>query len=451
MLENPDLARQSTGSAASVISVSALTRSVRDLLEHRYPLQWVSGEISNFILARSGHCYFTLKDDQAQVRCVMFRQRRQYLDWAPKDGMQVDVRALLTLYEARGDFQLTVETMRKAGAGALFEQFQRLRDKLADEGLFHESLKRSLPAYPRAIGVVTSSAAAAMRDILTTLARRNPGIPVVVCSVPVQGTGAGARVADALERLGASGQCDVVILARGGGSIEDLWVFNEEVVARAIRACAVPVVTGIGHETDFTIADFAADRRAPTPTGAAEVVSPERDALLSRLRSSSQRLSHCMHRFLGRRMQCLDGLAPRLQHPAQRLGLQLDRLRRTSLRLSDCMLQRLTNRGWRLGHLLHRSRACLPRPMQDHARITVFAGHLRMSAQARIAASSARLAHAEACLLHLNPDCVLARGYAMVRNGSGQLVTDAAQVAPGDVLDITLSRGRAKARVESSK
>jgi exodeoxyribonuclease VII large subunit len=403
------------------------------------------------MLARSGHAYFTLKDDQAQVRCVMFRQRRQYLDWAPRDGMQVEVRALLTLYEARGDFQLTVEAMRQAGAGALFEQFQRLRDKLAGEGLFEESLKRPLPAYPRTIGVVTSSGAAAMRDVLTTLERRHPGIAVLVCSVPVQGAGAGRRIADALARLGTSNRCDVIILARGGGSIEDLWAFNEEAVARAIRACAVPVVTGIGHETDFTIADFAADHRAPTPTGAAEVASPNREALLHRLEALSQRLSHCTRRSLEQRMQQLDGLAPRLQHPAQRLRLQLDRMTRASLRLSACMMQRLTDRGWRLGHLLHRTRACLPRPMQHHARITMLASHLHMAAQAKLAADKAGLAHAQAGLLHLDPDRVLARGYAMVRNEGGELVTDAARLSSGDVLDITLSRGAAKVRVEPSQ
>ena len=455
MLGNPDLARETTGSLSPVlspvISVSALARSVRDLLEHRYPLQWISGEISNFTLARSGHTYFTLKDEQAQVRCVMFRQRHQCLDWTPADGLQVEVRALLTLYEPRGDFQLTVEAMRRAGAGALFEQFQRLRDKLAGEGLFEESLKRSLPAFPRTIGVVTSSNAAALRDVLTTLARRNPGIPVLVCSVPVQGAGAAGRIAQALTRLGASGRCDVVILARGGGSIEDLWAFNEEVVARAIRACAVPVVTGIGHETDFTIADFAADQRAPTPTGAAEMASPDREALLHRVHSLGQRLSHCTRRGVERRMQLLDGLAPRLQHPAQLLRLQLERLQRARRRLSECMHGQLTDRGWRLGELLHRSRAHLPRPLEFQSRITMLSRNLQMAAQAQLAARTASLAHAQACLLHLNPDRVLARGYAVVRDEHGALVTDATRLSAGDVLDITLSRGGAKVRVEGTR
>src|SRR6266566_8698891 len=240
-------ARVSTPSPRELLTVSALIRSVRDLIEHRYPLLWVAGEISNFTTAKSGHAYFVLKDEHAQVRCVMFRQRQQNLAWTPRDGMQIEVQALVSFYEPRGDFQLSVETMRRAGLGALFESFLRLRDKLEKEGLFSAETKRTLPSLPRAVGVITSREAAALRDVLTTLARRNPSIEVVVFPVQVQGEGAAEKIASALKTAGRIGRCDVILLVRGGGSIEDLWAFNEEIVARAIRACPVPVVTGIGH------------------------------------------------------------------------------------------------------------------------------------------------------------------------------------------------------------
>lgn len=302
----PELARLSAPSRSEVLSVSALTRSVRDLLEHRYPLLWVAGEISNLTAARSGHLYFSLKDELAQVRCVMFRGRNQALDWSPQDGMKVEVQALLTLYEARGDFQLNVEAMRRAGVGALFEAFLRLREQLGKEGLFDPAAKRDLPRFPRAVGVVTSLHAAALHDVLTTLARRNPALSVIVYPVPVQGEGAAERIAAALRTAGARRDCDVLILCRGGGSIEDLWSFNDEKVARAIRACPLPVVTGIGHEIDFTIADFAADRRAATPTAAAELVSPARKELAASIAGLAERLRACLARRLEDRAQQLD-------------------------------------------------------------------------------------------------------------------------------------------------
>ena len=315
---------------APVISVSELNRSVRDLLERRFPLGWIAGEISNFKRYDSGHCYFTLKDAGAQVRCVMFRGRAQYLDWQPKEGMQVEVRALVTLYEPRGDFQLNVETMRRAGLGPLFEQFLRVKEKLEREGLFDVAAKRDIPAFPTTIGVVTSLAAAALRDILTTLKRRNPSIHVIVYPVPVQGNGAAEKIAAMLATASRRNECDVLLLARGGGSIEDLWQFNEEVVARAIRACAIPVVSGIGHETDFTIADFAADLRAPTPTAAAETVSPSRDALFDRLAELVERATRGTLRRLDTEIQRVDGLARRLVHPRGRWWRACTRHARTS-------------------------------------------------------------------------------------------------------------------------
>src|SRR5574340_462515 len=269
--------------AAPVISVSELNRSARQILEQRLPLLWVAGEISNFTQAASGHWYFSLKDDKAQVRCAMFRMKSQYLDWLPENGMQVEVRAQPTLYEPRGEYQLAVENMRRAGLGALYEAFEKLKGRLEKEGLFAAARKKALPAFPRRIGIITSPAAAALRDVLTTLRRRMPNIPVLIYPVPVQGEGAAQKIAAAIQLAGQRRECDVLILCRGGGSIEDLWAFNEEVVARAIAACEIPVICGVGHETDFTIADFAADRRAPTPTAAAELATPHRADLLQRL------------------------------------------------------------------------------------------------------------------------------------------------------------------------
>jgi len=394
--KNSDASLQSGG--AQAISVSELLRSVRDLLERRFPLAWVAGEISNLTRAASGHFYFTLKDDAAQVDCVMFRGRAAALDWTPQDGMRVEARALVTLYEPRGRFQLNVETMRRAGLGPLYERFLRLKEKLAREGLFDAAVKRAPPAYPRAIGVVTSLGAAALRDVLTTLARRNPTIPVVVYPVPVQGEGAAARIAAMLARAGERAECDVMLLVRGGGSLEDLWQFNEESVARAIRASPIPVLVGVGHETDFTIADFAADRRAPTPTAAAEMASPPRAELLDRVAGLALRASREARRRIEYAMQAVDGLARRLVHPAERI--------RASHRL-------LAQLGARLASAAARS--------LDAARY--------------------RVEHLRAALAGLDPSAVLARGYSITRNAAGDVLRDAARVAEGERLVTTLYRG----------
>ena len=361
MAGDPALARGGEVPAGTILSVSALNRSVRDLLEHRLPLAWVAGEISNFLQARSGHLYFSLKDSAAQVRCVMFRSRGMLLDWEPRDGMQVEVRALVTLYEARGDFQLNVEYMRPAGLGALYEAFLRLRDKLEREGLFDPLTKRPLPAYPRAIGVVTSKAAAALRDVLTTLRRRNPAIPVIVYPTAVQGEAAPAEIVAALVAAGRRAECDVLILCRGGGSIEDLRAFNDERVARAVRASPIPVVVGVGHETDFTIADFAADVRAPTPTAAAELASPPRDELLVRIGILARRLRRCVERDLETRMQALDHLSRRLIHPGRRLEAQGALVAQLSTRLAQAVARALDRQGWPCATSLRAAGGTCPR------------------------------------------------------------------------------------------
>jgi exodeoxyribonuclease VII large subunit len=384
--------------SAPVLSVSALLRSVRETLERRFPLAWIGGEISNFRPASSGHWYFTLKDEAAQVDCVMFRSRAAALDWEPAEGMRVEARALVTLYEPRGRFQLNVEHMRRAGLGPLYERFLKLRAQLEKEGLFDPAAKREIPAFPKTIGVVTSRQAAALRDVLTTLQRRNPSIPVIVYPVPVQGEGAAAKIAQMLALANARAECDVLLLVRGGGSIEDLWQFNEEVVARAIRASLIPVVVGVGHETDVTIADFAADRRAPTPTAAAEMVSPSREELLARVAELAQRATREALRRIEYAMQTVDALARRLVHPRERLRTSRQLLEQLAARLSSAAARRLDN-------------------------------------------FSAQLAQLKAGLASLNPSAVLERGYSLTRNASGDVVADAARVAEGERLTTTLAKG----------
>jgi exodeoxyribonuclease VII large subunit len=448
MLEEPELARVSTSLRSEVLTVSALNRSVRDLLEHRYPLLWVAGEISSFTLAKSGHAYFILKDDQAQVRCVMFRNRNQYLDWSPRDGMKVEVQALLTLYESRGEFQLNVEAMRRAGLGALFEAFLKLRDKLEGEGLFDGAVKRALPRYPRAVGVVTSLQAAALRDVLTTLARRNPSLPVIVYPVPVQGEGAADRIAAMLALAGRRRDCDVLVLCRGGGSMEDLWAFNAESIARAIRACPIPVITGIGHEIDFTIADFAADQRAPTPTAAAELISPSREDLVASISALAGRLCNCAAKSLEERMQRLDYLTRRLVHPEARLRNQSELLGHLVARLAHAAARALQDRHWQLARLAQRSRARLPKVEALGARRTELALRLQRAAHAGLERAAAHCARIAANLTHLDPAAVLARGYSIVERADGAVVRDSAALGVGEAVGIRFARGSARARIE---
>lgn len=431
-----------------ILSVSALARSVRDLLEHRYPLLWVAGEISNFVRAKSGHLYFSLKDQTAQVRCVMFRNRGQYLDWEPREGLMVEVRALVTLYEARGDFQLNVETMRRAGQGALFEAFLRLRDKLDKEGLFDAARKKPLPAYPRRIGMVTSPQAAALRDVLSTLARRNPAIPVIVYPAQVQGEAAAQQLAAAIATAGRRDECDVLILCRGGGSIEDLWAFNDEGLARAIHASPIPVVTGIGHETDFTIAEFVADRRAATPTAAAELVSPARADLIAALRQLRQSLLRRIQSAIDARAQRVDALAGRLKSPADRLAANSAHLAAARARLRAAFASCTRNAEWRLSHALRRLATAPPNLDVLQHRIVQSETALRRATSQRLAALAEDLSHLSLGLAHLDPAAVLERGYAIARRPDGSVVRAGADLRPGDPLELTFARGTAAVRVE---
>lgn len=387
-----------------VLSVSELNRMAKDVLERSFPLFWVSGEISNMTRAASGHWYFSLKDSSAQVRCVMFRGRNSYLDWQPREGDKVEARAVVTLYEARGDFQLTIEFLQRAGLGALFEAYERLKQKLEAEGLFDPASKKPIPEHPKRIGIVTSPDAAALHDVLTTFRRRMPSIPVVIYPTPVQGKDAALKIAAAIDTASARAECDVLIICRGGGSIEDLWQFNEEIVARAIAACSIPTVSGVGHETDFTIADFAADRRAPTPTAAAEMVTPDRAIMLRQLMQAQQQLARQMGYLLQRRMQQLDYLAKRLISPLQQTRNKAVHLGQLQLRLNTAIQSRL-----------HRQQQSVLRLQQN--------------------------------LSHLNPASVLNRGYALVHDAEGRLVRSSSQLQVGQQVSMSLAEGAADATI----
>jgi len=432
---------------AAPISVTQLNAMARRLIEQRLPLMWVAGEISNLTRATSGHCYFSLKDDRAQVRCVMFRHRMQYIDWALANGMQVEVRAGPSLYEARGEFQLNIEFMRRAGLGALFERFEKLKAKLETEGLFAVERKKALPRFPRRIGVITSPAAAALRDVLTTLRRRLPAVPIVIYPTPVQGEGAAHRIVAALQTAGARAECDVLVLCRGGGSIEDLWAFNEEIVARALAACALPVICGIGHETDFTIADFVADARAPTPTGAAELATPDRIELRRRLHTLHQRGRRALTRHLERDMQRVDYLGRRVVHPGERVRNQLSHLTHLGVRLARCAAHQLDQRASHVRGLARRIAAAAPDVEALQARRERLAQRLIAGSGRVMERRTALAARLAAHLSALNPKLVLERGYAIVARDDGAIVRDAAQLASGDAVQITLARGAADARI----
>jgi len=436
---------------APVIPVSLLVSSARLLIERQLGLTWISGEVSNCTRAASGHTYFVLKDDRAQVRCVLYRQKAQLLDVTLRDGQQVEVRAVPTIYEARGEFQLNVETVRLSGPGALYERFARLKARLEAAGWFAVARKRPLPAFPRAVGIVTSLRAAALSDVLTTLRRRNPALPVILYPASVQGAGAAAEIAAAVAAANAHASVDVLIVCRGGGSIEDLWAFNEESVARAVFESRIPIVSGVGHETDFTICDFVADARAPTPTGAAALAVPDRKALLSRIAALDARSRRVAQRLLEIHMQRLDGAARRLVHPAARIEAQCEALRLLALRLTRAAgvaqahhRRELAQSRERLVRLIRSAppqRAALDRTRELWQR----------RVPERIAALGHRLAGLGRGLKHLSPQSVLARGYSIVTTEAGVIVQDASQVAAGDGVALRFARGAADARVTRTK
>jgi exodeoxyribonuclease VII large subunit len=442
----PDLGRD-------IYSVARLASEVRAVLEGSFPLLWVRGELSNLAQPASGHIYFSLKDEAAQVRCAMFRARRLLLGFRPENGQQVLARARVTLFEPRGDFQLVVEHLEPGGEGALRLTLERLKGRLAAEGLFAESAKRAVPPFPRQVGLVTSPSGAAVHDLLTVLGRRFPALPVLIYPAQVQGAGAAQSLVRALEVANARAECDCLILARGGGSLEDLMAFNDESLVRAIRASRIPVVTGVGHEVDITLADLAADRRGATPSAAAELVAPSAEHLSQRVAALAARLALLSGRRVQGARQRLDSLARhlRLLHPAARLERQAQRLDDLERRLTEAVLGRLESARSRLLPLQGALAARSPRLAIERGRSGLVGLERRLDwAWGRLAERRRdRLALAAAGLQARSPLATLARGYAILsRVDDGLILRDPADAPAGTRIRARLAGGTLEARVE---
>jgi len=393
---------------AKVFSVKEINRLVRELLEQSFPSFWISGEISNFISASSGHWYFSLKDDEAQVRCTMFKNKNMAADWTPKNGEKIEAKCFIGLYEARGEYQLNIDLIRHAGAGLLSEAFNQLKEKLLKEGLFETSRKKLIPQFPKSIGVISSPTGAAIEDILTTLKRRSPHIPVFIYPSLVQGKEAPVAIVKAIETANIRMECDVLILARGGGSIEDLWAFNEEIVARAIVASKIPTITGVGHETDTTIADFVSDLRAPTPTGAAELVTSHTVELVKTIQAYKNQLNKVMAGVIRELMQKIDYLEKRLITPRQQIQRQKEQIHQYIQRINQSMKNAM---------ILYRLKI----------------DKLKLNFD------------------HLNPHAVLSRGYSIITNVDGQIVNNVNQLKLDDKIRIQLNHGQADANISDLK
>lgn len=437
-------------SASGALSVSQLTRQVKSLLETSFMEVLVEGEISGLTRPASGHWYFTLKDERAQIRCAMFRNRNRLLKQAPADGEQVLVRAKVSLYEARGDFQLIAESIEPAGRGALQRAFEELKARLEREGLFAMEHKQPVPVPPRHLGLVTSGTGAAIRDILTVLNRRFPGLPVTLYPTPVQGADATAGIVAAIEQAHRHGRCDALIVGRGGGSLEDLWCFNEEAVARAIFNSRIPIISAVGHEVDLTIADLVADQRAPTPSAAAEAVSPNRQEWLDRLSGLEERLILGIRQGLRQRSERARELRQRLRHPRQQLQEQAQRVDELETRLHQqtrrqlALLQQQMQQYWRrLGGVRPEARL-----RQAGERITEDRWRLEQAMRGHLEREQQRIRNLGAQLDLVSPLATLNRGYAIAQDEAGNILRHAGQRTPGDPLSVRLGQGRLDCRVE---
>ncbi|MDF8330862.1 exodeoxyribonuclease VII large subunit [Aeromonas salmonicida] len=440
------------GREQQVFTVTRLNSAVRMILEQDLGLVWLTGELSNLAMPSSGHWYFSLKDLGAQVRCAMFKGNNRRVAFRPQDGMQVLVQARVSLYEPRGDYQLIIESMQPAGDGVLALRFEELKRRLGAEGLFDEGRKRPLPREPRAVGLVTSATGAALHDMLTVLKRRAPDLPIFIYPTQVQGSAAIGQIVAAIALANRRAEVDVLIVGRGGGSLEDLWCFNEEVVARAIANSAIPVISAVGHEVDVTISDFAADLRAPTPSAAAELVAPDQSARAQRLAHLWQRLVQAMNRHQTAARHGFVLLQKRLDHqdPKRRLEQQSQRLDELSARLQQLLNQRLHQGERRLANLELRLQAKSPE------RLLAIGRRRHQLAQERLHAliakrqdqASHRLAMLTARLDGVSPLATLGRGYSITRTQSGDVINRAAQVNAGQTLVTTLAEGHLQVRVE---
>lgn len=396
-----------TESAIPILTVSQLNREVRDILESNFPFIWIEGEISNFACPSSGHWYFSLKDATASVRCAMFSSRNRILKFTPESGMHVIAKAKVSLYEGRGEFQLIIEQLEIAGFGALQKAFEQLKEKLAKEGLFNIEYKKPLPTLPKQIGVITSPTGAAIRDILSVLKRRFASLPIIIYPTAVQGVEAGKQIVQAIEIANDRNECDVLIVARGGGSIEDLWPFNEEIVARAIYASRIPIISGVGHEIDITIADFVADHRAATPSAAAELVSPDRSEWLNTLSKYSNRIVHLTQQFIQQKILQLDYLTQRLRDPRQQLTDQMEKLNQYEQRINHVIKYVLQEKQQKLIHLSQSLNA-------------------------------------------ISPLATLSRGYAIItRDINGEIIRNASQVDLDERITARIGEGLLHCKIES--
>ncbi|KAF0853259.1 exodeoxyribonuclease VII large subunit [Pantoea dispersa] len=436
---------------ANIFTVSRLNTTVRQLLENEMGLVWLSAEISNFTQPASGHWYFTLKDDGAQVRCAMFRNSNRRVSFRPQHGQQVLVRASITLYEPRGDYQLIIESMHPAGEGLLQQQFEQLKARLAAEGLFDQQFKQPLPEPARQVGVITSATGAALHDVLRVLHRRDPSLPVVIYPTAVQGVDAPAAIVRAIELANQRDECDVLIVGRGGGSLEDLWSFNDERVARAIFASRLPIVSAVGHETDVTIADFVADLRAPTPSAAAELVSRNQIELLRRLQSQQQRMEMAMDYYVAQQQRRFTRLQHRLQqqHPQLRLARQQTTLIQLQRRLQEAADQRLRLAHRQQDRLLQRLQSQQPqgRILRAQQQLQQWHYRLQQGMEKQLNHSRQRFGTLAAQLEGVSPLATLARGFSVTTDAQGQVVKKTRQLHAGDLLRTRLDDGWVESQV----
>ncbi|MFP1764246.1 exodeoxyribonuclease VII large subunit [Lonsdalea quercina] len=437
--------------SSAIFTVSRLNQTVKQLLEGEMGHIWLSGEISNFSQPSSGHWYFTLKDERAQVRCAMFRGSNRRVTFRPQNGQQVLIRAMITLYEPRGDYQLLADSMQPAGDGLLQHQFEQLKQRLSGEGLFDQQFKQPLPKPAKRVGVITSASGAALHDILQVLQRRDPSLPVIIYPTAVQGADAPPQIIRAIELANLRDECDVLIVGRGGGSLEDLWSFNDERVARAIFASRIPIVSAVGHETDVTIADFVADLRAPTPSAAAELVSRNQLELLRQVTTQRQRLEMAMDYYLAQRQSLFTRLHHRLQqqHPQLRLARQQNRLIRLRQRLDDAVQLRLRQSLRRQEHLQQRLLQQPPQPRIHRAQqhIQQLNYRLQHALDKQIGQNKQRFGEACSHLQAVSPLATLGRGYSVTTISSGEVLKKAGQIAAGDTLSTRLQDGWVESQV----
>lgn len=431
-------------SHSQALSVSELNRQARQLLERSFLTLHVEGEISNFARPSSGHWYFTLKDDGAQVRCAMFKNRNQLIKPAPKNGDKVIVRAKVSLYEGRGDYQLICEFMQPAGSGSLQAEYNALKNKLKSEGLFEAAHKKALPTFPTRIGLITSASGAAVHDILTVLKRRFPGLPVVLYPCAVQGEEAPAQLCKALLLAQVDNSCDILVIGRGGGSLEDLWAFNNEQLARAIFDCDIPIVSAVGHEVDVVISDFVADVRAATPSAAAELISPDQQQLKSRLDLQTRRLRQQLQIRINQSKQTLTLLSARLKHPGDRLREQAQSVDHLEHRLVSAMRQRLNNAQHKIQRLQLQLKEHKPAAQiaQQREHVDALKHRLCSSIKAELKLQQQTFAALTAQLHTVSPLATLERGYTITRDQQGKVITAANQIQTNAEIETVLHQGR---------